>query len=126
MLVLSRRAGESILIGDQIEIRVLQVRGSGPSAVVRLGIVAPPEVKVLRAEVVEAVREENRLAARPLGIQPEALQGLLRAVLERRGEAREGSDGPEARGQGQPGSGQTGGAGAGGAGVPGPKEPSEA
>lgn len=105
MLVLSRRAGESILIGDQIEIRVLQVRGSGPSAVVRLGIVAPPEVKVLRAEVVEAVRDENRLAARSRALEPEALKGFLQAALERRREAREGG-GPEARGGGKPATGQ--------------------
>lgn len=63
MLVLSRRAGEGIRIGPDVEIRVLQVRGSGPSGVVRVGVVAPPHVKVLRSEVWEAVLEENRRAA---------------------------------------------------------------
>lgn len=48
MLVLSRRETESICIGNGIEIRVASIRGG----CVRLGIVAPPEVRVLRKEII--------------------------------------------------------------------------
>lgn len=63
MLVLSRRTEESIMIGDDIEIKIIQVRGSGDQATVRLGIVAPKNVTVLRKEVYLEVASENRRAA---------------------------------------------------------------
>ncbi|MGQ0632584.1 MAG: carbon storage regulator CsrA [Sporichthyaceae bacterium] len=59
MLVLSRSEGESIVIGDDIVVRVLEVRGD----VVRLGIDAPRSVKVHREEVYRALEEANRAAA---------------------------------------------------------------
>jgi carbon storage regulator len=55
MLVLSRRVGERLLIGDDIVITVIEVRSDG----VRLGIDAPREVRVHRAEVLEAVQAAN-------------------------------------------------------------------
>ncbi|MGE5484578.1 MAG: carbon storage regulator [Ignavibacteriales bacterium] len=63
MLVLTRRTGQSIIIGDGIEVVVSQVKGSGDQAQVRLGIVAPRGVRVLRREVFDAIAEENRLAS---------------------------------------------------------------
>ncbi|MBX6378324.1 MAG: carbon storage regulator CsrA [Clostridia bacterium] len=59
MLVLSRRPGQSIVIGDGIEVTVLSVQGD----VVRLGVVAPRSVAVHRREVYDAVQAENRRAA---------------------------------------------------------------
>ena len=59
MLVLQRRIGQSIKIGDEIEVVVLEVSGDH----VRLGIEAPREVRVLRNELLEAVQAENRRAA---------------------------------------------------------------
>lgn len=59
MLVLSRRAGEAIVIGEEVRVVVLEVRGE----VVRLGIEAPRSVAVHREEVFEQIREENRRAA---------------------------------------------------------------
>lgn len=50
MLVLSRRRTEKIMIGDGIEVTVLEVRGDR----VTLGIEAPPDLRVLRGELVEA------------------------------------------------------------------------
>ena len=47
MLILTRRPGESIQVGDDIEISVLEIRGNQ----VRIGINAPPEVLVLRSEL---------------------------------------------------------------------------
>lgn len=49
MLILSRREGEKILIGDDIIVTIQQIRGGQ----VRVGIEAPPEVQVLRDELVE-------------------------------------------------------------------------
>lgn len=56
MLVLNRGVTDRILIGDQIEIVVVQIRSRD---VVRLGISAPPEVPILRPEVLARLREEN-------------------------------------------------------------------
>lgn len=63
MLVLTRRLNESILIGDDIEIKILQVRGSGEQAVVRIGINAPKHITVLRKEVYDEVVAANQQAA---------------------------------------------------------------
>lgn len=54
MLVLSRKLGESLVIGDNITVRVIQVRGD----TVRLGIDAPREVPVHRGEVYERIKAE--------------------------------------------------------------------
>jgi carbon storage regulator len=59
MLVLSRQRDESIIIGDNIVITVVDVRGDK----VRLGIEAPREVSVHRREVYEAIQRENQQAA---------------------------------------------------------------
>lgn len=55
MLVLSRRVGEKLLIGDDIVITILDTRGDG----VRIGIDAPRSMRVNRAEVLEAVQASN-------------------------------------------------------------------
>jgi carbon storage regulator len=62
MLVLTRRLNESILIGEDIEIQVVQVRGTGGQAVVRIGISAPKHVPVMRKEVYEEVVAANKQA----------------------------------------------------------------
>ena len=69
MLVLSRRQDESIRIGDNIIIEIVEIRGDK----VRLGINAPREVSVHRKEVYDAIRRENRAAAQ---VKPEDLSGL--------------------------------------------------
>ena len=66
MLVLSRQRDETIMIGDDIEITVVDIRGDK----VRLGITAPTHVPVHRKEVYEAIQRENRAAA---NIRPEDL-----------------------------------------------------
>ena len=57
MLVLTRKPDQSIMIGDEIEITVLEVRGEQ----VRLGIRAPRTVAVHRKEVFEQIQQGNRL-----------------------------------------------------------------
>lgn len=59
MLVLARKTGESITIGDGIVITVVAVDGG----VVKVGVDAPRDVKVLRSEVYERIRETNEAAA---------------------------------------------------------------
>jgi len=59
MLVLTRRLGEIIRIGSGVTVRVLEVKGSQ----VRLGLEAPPEVKIFREEVYRAILSENEGAA---------------------------------------------------------------
>jgi carbon storage regulator len=60
MLVLSRQRDETIMIGDEIEISVVDIRGDK----VRLGISAPTRIAVHRKEVYEAIKKENAQAAR--------------------------------------------------------------
>lgn len=60
MLVLTRKLGEIIRIGDAIKLTVLGVR----SGQVKLGIDAPPEIKVHREEIYARIQEENRRAQR--------------------------------------------------------------
>ena len=60
MLVLSRHRDESIIIGDDIVITVVDIRGDK----VRLGIAAPIEISVHRQEVYEAIQRENKQASR--------------------------------------------------------------
>lgn len=60
MLVLSRQRDETIMIGDEIELTIVDIRGDK----VRIGIKAPSTVPVHRKEVYEAIRRENEQAAR--------------------------------------------------------------
>ena len=63
MLVVTRKRNEAIIIGDEIEVRVLRVGRDG----VRLGISAPKSVPVHRSEIYALVSEENRAAAAASG-----------------------------------------------------------
>ncbi len=73
MLVLSRQRDESIMIGDDVVVTIVDVRGDK----VRLGINAPKEIPVHRQEIYEAIKRENR---RAIQIQPEDV-GSLRNSL---------------------------------------------
>ena len=61
MLVLSRRIGESVVVGTDVVVTILEVRGD----IVRVGIQAPRDVPVHRKEVFEAIEAANRDAASP-------------------------------------------------------------
>ncbi|MFZ2087626.1 MAG: carbon storage regulator CsrA [Desulfobaccales bacterium] len=59
MLILTRKSGEGLFIGDDIRITVLEIRGKQ----IRLGIEAPSAVVVLREEIYRRIQEENLQAA---------------------------------------------------------------
>lgn len=59
MLVLTRKAGETITIGDQIKIKVVEVKGSQ----IRVGIEAPADFRIYREEIYLKVKEQNQLAS---------------------------------------------------------------
>ncbi len=77
MLVLSRQRDESIIIGDNIVVTIVDVRGDK----VRLGIEAPREVSVHRREVYEAIQRENQQAAK---IQPDEARRIPDNPRERK------------------------------------------
>jgi len=75
MLVLSRQRDESIIIGDNIVVTIVDIRGDK----VRLGINAPTEVPVHRQEVYEAIQRENLRSAR---LEPKDAQSLGRGAWQ--------------------------------------------
>jgi carbon storage regulator len=75
MLVLSRRPGESVVVGDDVTISILEVRGD----VVRVGIEAPRSVAVHRAELMRELEKNNRDAASP---SEDAVQSLSKALKD--------------------------------------------
>lgn len=77
MLVLSRQRDETIMIGDDIEITIVDIRGDK----VRLGINAPARIAVHRKEVYEAIRAENQRASQINKHDLAALRGPLAAAI---------------------------------------------
>jgi len=74
MLVLTRKAGESVMIGDDVVVTVLETRGD----VVRIGINAPRSIQVHREEVYQELQAVNREAASPDEDAVRAVAELLR------------------------------------------------
>lgn len=56
MLILNRKPGESIILNDNIEVRILEIQDGK----IKIGIEAPKEVSILRKEVYDEVKEENK------------------------------------------------------------------
>jgi carbon storage regulator len=73
MLILTRKIGETIKIGDQIKIVVVDIKGKQ----VRLGVEAPQETTIFREEIYQKIQTENRLAAQLDFYQLEQLTGQL-------------------------------------------------
>jgi carbon storage regulator len=80
VLVLSRQRDQTIMIGDDIELTVVDIRGDK----VRLGIKAPPHVAVHRKEIYEAIRQANQEAA---GVPEIGWRGPARLAREGEGRA---------------------------------------
>jgi len=73
MLVLTRKLNESIMVGDDVKITIVDIKGDQ----VKLGITAPKQVAVHREEVYQEIQKENQLAAYSK-VNPEALAKLLK------------------------------------------------
>ncbi|MBM3791096.1 MAG: carbon storage regulator CsrA [Acidobacteria bacterium] len=73
MLVFTRKKGESLVIGNEIEVTVLSVSGGS----VKVGIAAPRHISVHRHEVYEAIRRENLAASKSQIPSPEILKRFL-------------------------------------------------
>ena len=86
MLVLSRQRDQTIMIGDDIEITVVDIRGDK----VRIGINAPKCIKVHRKEVYDAIKNENLRAA---GVKPEDLPKTTEMDKEQKDKSPGGSAG---------------------------------
>lgn len=78
MLVLSRKWGESFLIGENIEVFILEVRNDK----IKVGISAPGEVKIIRKELKETERA-NLDSANSALLSPRALQKIVKANFEK-------------------------------------------
>lgn len=78
MLVLSRQRDETIMIGDDIELTVVDIRGDK----VRIGIKAPAHVAVHRKEIYDAIKRENEQAA---CLRENQLGGLRSPAVDRQG-----------------------------------------
>jgi carbon storage regulator len=73
VLIITRKPGEKIMLGDDVVIHVMEIVGNS----VRVGIQAPRSLPVYREEIWDAVREENRAAAAAL---PSSLPGPARSA----------------------------------------------
>jgi len=67
MLILSRKVNEKVVIGDDITVSIIEVRGDQ----VRLGIDAPKKIKVFRQEVFDAIMAENKAASESVPVIPQ-------------------------------------------------------
>jgi len=67
MLILSRKVNEKVVIGDDISISIIEIRGDQ----VRVGIDAPKKIKVFRQEVFDAIKEENMAAIKSTPVIPQ-------------------------------------------------------
>lgn len=81
MLVLTRKINESIMIGDNVEIVVVDIRHGQ----VKLGIKAPRSIAVHRSEIYEEIQRENILAAQTSFDQMDELQALIKGGLKKPG-----------------------------------------
>lgn len=70
MLILSRKLEESVIINDNIVLTILEIKGD----TVRIGVEAPPEVKILRSEIYEAIKRENITASKS---SPDELEEII-------------------------------------------------
>ncbi|MCK4995119.1 MAG: carbon storage regulator CsrA [Candidatus Omnitrophica bacterium] len=74
MLVLSRKPNESIIIGDNVEIKVVEVRGEQ----VKLGITAPRDIPVHRKEIYDSIHKQNQNAVQKKHTNLEKLSSIFK------------------------------------------------
>ncbi len=74
MLVLKRKAGESIIVADNIEIKVIEVEEGR----IKIGIDAPKEVSIVRKEVLDETKAENKTATESSNLDKSALTKMMK------------------------------------------------
>ncbi len=79
MLVLSRRKDETIMIGDNVEVTIVDIKGD----TVRLGIQAPRSISVHRKEIYEAIQAENIAAGKQQAVPDKTAIGGLAQMLKK-------------------------------------------
>ncbi|MCS7299335.1 MAG: carbon storage regulator CsrA [Spirochaetia bacterium] len=79
MLVLSRKEEQSIIIGENIEIKILSIRGD----TVKIGISAPPELKIYRKEVLEEIQRANINAVQSSKNLKDIILGKVKEAIEK-------------------------------------------
>ena len=76
MLVLSRKLGESVVIGEDIHLTILDSQNGE----VKIGIAAPKEISILRKEIYDEVKEQNKASAE---VNPKSLRALIEKIKEK-------------------------------------------
>ena len=74
MLVLKRKAGESIIVNENIEIKIIEIEEGR----IKIGIEAPKDVSILRKEVLDEARMENKQSSENKNIDKSALSRLIK------------------------------------------------
>lgn len=87
MLILTRKPGESLYIGDDIKITIVELKGHQ----IRVGITAPAKMRIYREEIYLQILEENRMAAEASQAADIGLEGLTAAWAETKGPASDDS-----------------------------------
>ncbi|MGC9327984.1 MAG: carbon storage regulator CsrA [Candidatus Hinthialibacter sp.] len=77
MLVLTRKRDESIIIGDDVEITIVDIKGEK----VKIGVSAPKTLSIHRKEIYEAIQEENKAA---VNTQAQNLSALIHVIQKRK------------------------------------------
>lgn len=79
MLVLTRKPNQSIMIGEEVEVSIVEIKGDQ----VKLGITAPKSIQVHRKEIFEAIQRENIDASRSLIERVGEIEGIFRRKKKR-------------------------------------------
>lgn len=87
MLILTRKPGESLYIGDTVKVTIVEIKGNQ----IRVGIDAPTDLRIYREEIYVQILEENRKAAEALTVPESGLEGLSDAWRGRQRSAPEGA-----------------------------------
>lgn len=80
MLILTRKPGESLYIGDSVKVTIVEIKGHQ----IRVGIDAPSDLRIYREEIYLQILEENRQAAEASTASEASIEGLAAAWKERR------------------------------------------
>lgn len=80
MLVLTRRLGETIVIGDDIVIKIVDIHGKQ----IRVGIEAPAEISVYRGEIYDRIMKENKAAAEAVAQDGANISESAKKLLEQK------------------------------------------